>query len=116
MHASDIIAWHVNGCVVCPDCATDDVRNSEEACAVFADDIGDETGATCHDCRSCLMPDGDWYPHDDATGPTVRWSTCTRCNAQRPWLKADGDYRSARLAALRGGAQCHDCGRNTVRF
>jgi len=115
MHACTVIAYHVDGCVVCPDCIGGRA-DDEETGAVFADAIEEEQGATCDACGACLLSDGEWYPHDDAVGPTVRWSVCDCCDSQKPWLIGDSDYRAIRRAAMRNQARCPDCGQPALHF
>lgn len=112
MHAFDIIAWHVDGCVVCPDCY--DQHNasepSEEDHAVFADSVDEENGATCSDCHACLV-EGEWRPEDDLDD--VRFARCASCGHCRPFASPDADMR---LASVRGEIACDWCRRDALHF
>lgn len=109
MNSYDVIAWHCDGAVYCPDC------EPAGADPVFADNASEENGATCDACGACLVG-LDWLPHDAAVGPTVRWSRCISCNAQQPYDVADSDYRRARKAALLGKLHCRCCSKPTEHF
>lgn len=114
MNACDVVAWIYCGSVYCDDCQpTGDKEGGPSP--VFGDSIGDIHGATCDACSSCMV-DGEWMVHEDAVGPSVRWSRCDSCNSQKPWPLESSDYRQVRRLALRGGAPCGDCGKRAVHF
>jgi len=86
MNATNIVAWHINGCCVCPKCIHADDRKSDEAHPVFADSLSSEVGATCDTCRKYLGPDGEWESDADAWP----WApSCPHCGSTRPLDRDD---------------------------
>ena len=115
MHACTVIAYHVDGAVVCPDCIGPDA-DAEETGVVFADNLSDEVGATCDTCGACLDNCGAWIGNDILNRQLYKWSCCAACNDQRPWRINSFEYRATRLAALRGELECRQCRKSDVHF
>lgn len=106
MHCFDIIAYHFNGSVYCPDCADDLDDDDPEVSPVFAEHEEEEIGSTCDDCRSCYIfsdHGSEWMrtPFDG-----VRWAICNSCNHHFPVLNPSAKMR---LQSLRDELKCPGC-------
>lgn len=118
MNSADIIAYHFDGAVYCPDCTdNEDMQDNEECSPVFADSLEDEIGATCDSCRNCLSDNGEWISGEDITDKRFyRWSECTYCGEQRPHEINGYSYRDNSLLALQKRLVCRNCRKPEVHF
>lgn len=105
MHCFDIIAYHFDGGVYCPDCADDLDHEDPEVGPVFAENENDEIGSTCGECKACYIfseRGSEWMTDLDG----VRWARCESCNYAFPALEPSAKMR---LQSLRDELKCPGC-------